>query len=114
MRLPHAEHAEVEPSKVRDYLLAPDHPDGASKARFFAALGFTRDRWPLLREALLAVARGGDAEPAGAGVYGQKYVARGIVQGPEGRAAAVVTVWIVLRGEDVPRLVTAYPGEALR
>ena len=65
-------------------------------------------------DALLAVARDGDAEPGEASVFGQKYVVRGIVRGPAGRAAAVVTAWIVLRGEDVPRLVTAYPGEAPR
>ncbi len=113
MRLPNAERAVVDPAKVRDYLLSPDHPDGSSKGRFFAALGFTRAGWPLLRDALLALARGGEAEAAGAGVFGQKYVVRGIVTGPTGRTAAVVTVWIVLRGDDVPRLVTAYPGEGL-
>ncbi len=114
MRLPNAERAVVDPAKVRDYLLSPDHRDGRSKARFFGALGFTRDTWPQLRDALLAIAWAGEAEPADAGVFGQKYVARGIVQGPAGRAATVVTVWIVLRGDDVPRLVTAYPGEAPR
>ena len=114
MRLPNAERAVVDGAEVRDYLLAPDHPDGAAKARSFAALGFARDRWAELRNALLAVAREGAAEPAGAGVYGQKYLARGSVRGPDGRAAAVVTVWIVLRGDDVPRLVTAYPGEGPR
>ena len=41
--------------------------------------------------------------------YGQKYEVGGFLQGPTGREAPVVTVWIVLRGEDVPRLVTAYP-----
>jgi hypothetical protein len=114
MRLPNAERAVVDPANVRDYLLSPDHPDGSSEARFFGALGFIQAVWPLLQDALLAVAREGEAEPAGAGVCGQKYVARGMVRGPDGRAAAVVTVWIVLRGDDVPRLVTAYPGEAPR
>ena len=71
MRLPNAERAQIDPAKVRDYLLAPDHPDGASKARFFAALGFARARWPLLRDALLAVAREGEAEPAGPGCMGK-------------------------------------------
>jgi hypothetical protein len=114
MRLPNAGRAVVDPAKVRDYLLSPDHPDGSSKARFFGALGFTREGWPRLRDALLAVAREGEAEPGTASVFGQKYVARGIIPGPDGRAAAVVTVWIVLRGDDVPRFVTAYPGEAPR
>lgn len=112
MRLPNAERAAADSVKVRDYLLSPDHRDGRSKARFFGALGFTRDGWSLLRDALLAVARDGEAESAEGGVYGHKYVVRGIVQGPTDRAAGVVTVWIVLRGEDIPRLVTAYPGEA--
>ncbi len=112
MRLPNADRAIVDDAKVRDHLLSPEHPVGRGKARFFAALGFTRDGWPLLREALLALARGGEAEPGEATVFGQTYAIRGIVRGPGGRAGAVVTGWMVRRGEDVPRLVTAYPGEA--
>ena len=88
MRLPNVERAVVEPAKVRDYLLAPDHPVGGAKARFFAALGFTRDGWPLLRDALLAVAFGHDAEPGEATVFGQKYScavsSRGRAAGPLG------------------------------
>ncbi len=114
MKLPNAERAVVDPAKVRDYLLSPEHRDGRSKARFFSALGFTRDDWALLQGALLGVAGDGVAERAEATVFGQKHVVRGIVRGPAGRAAAVATVWIVLRGEDVPRLVTAYPGEPPR
>ena len=111
MKLPNVERAVVDPAKIRDYLLAPDHAVGGAKARFFAALGFTRDGWPLLRDALLAVAIGHDAEPGEATVFGQKYVVRGIIQGPGGRAAWVLTAWIVRAGEDAPRLVSAYPGE---
>lgn len=114
MGLPNVERAIVEDAKVRDYLLAPDRPVGWAKARFFAALGFTREGWPLLRDVLLAVARDGEAEPGEATVFGQKYAVRGIVRGPAGRAAAVLTAWIVRRGEDAPRLVSAYPGEAPR
>lgn len=110
MKLPNAEQAIVDPPKVRDYLLSPEHPVGRAKARFFVALGFSLVAWPALRDALLAHARG-EAEPAGAGAHGRKYVVRGILQGPGGREAPVVSVWIVLAGEDVPRLITAYPGE---
>jgi hypothetical protein len=111
LRLPNAAQAVVDPAKVRDYLLSPEHPVGRAKARFFGALGFRRADWSALRDALLAHARG-EAEPAGGGAHGQKYAVRGILQGPAGREAPVVSVWIVLTGEDVPRLVTAYPGEA--
>jgi hypothetical protein len=114
MRLPGSDRAIIEDAKVRDYLLAADHPVGRAKARFFFALGFTRDDWPRLRDALLAVAREGEAEPGEATVFGQKYAVRGMVQGPAGRTAAVLTAWIIRRGEDAPRLTSAYPGEAPR
>lgn len=38
----------------------------------------------------------------------QKYVVRGTIHGAMA-AAAIVSVWIVLHGEDFPRFVTAYP-----
>lgn len=111
MKLPSAERAIIEPAKVRDYLLSLEHPVGRAKARFFGALAFTRDAWPELQDALALLARTGEAELGLPTSFGQKYVVRGTIQGPTGRAAAVVTVWTVLVGEDVPRLVTAYPGD---
>ncbi len=47
---------------------------------------------------------------AAASVFGQKHEIRGIVQGPSGETALVVTVWIILTGETRPRFVTAHPG----
>lgn len=44
--------------------------------------------------------------------HGQKYEIHDIIRGPTGREAHIVTVWIILSGEDFPRLVTAYPGDA--
>jgi hypothetical protein len=100
----------VDPTKVRDYLLSPEHPVGRHKARFFSALGFDRAAWPVLHGILLGVAREGDAIEGAATPYGRKYEVQGIIEGPAGRTAEIVTVWIILVGEDFPRLVTAYPG----
>ena len=111
MTLPNADRAVIDDAKVRDYLLSPEHPIGRAKARFFGRLGFRRDRWRDLRDALLALAQAGSASRTSVGVFGQKYVVRGTIQGPAGQAV-VVTVWIVLRGEDFPRFLTAYPGGA--
>ena len=111
MKLPGAERAIVEPPKVRDYLLSFEHPVGRSKARFFAALGFHRDRWAELQRALLSLAQNGEAELDPATEFGQKYVVRGMLEGPAGRAAMIVSAWIILLGENVPRLITAYPGD---
>ena len=109
MRLPNADRAIVDPAKVRDYLLSPEHPVGHAKARVFAALGFRRAEWPALQAALLAHGQAREATAVGS-AYGQKYEVRGSLQGLTGREAPVVTVWIVLHAEDAPRLVTAYPG----
>ena len=43
--------------------------------------------------------------------FGQKYEVRGVITGPQNRSVELVTVWIVLSGEEVPRFITAYPGD---
>lgn len=85
MKLPGVQQAIVDEAKVRDYLLSLEHPIGRFKAMFFGAQG---------------------------SAFGQKYKVRGILEGPSGGRAEIVTVWIVLDGEAAPRLVTAFPGEA--
>jgi hypothetical protein len=113
VKLPGATAAVVDAAKVRDYLLSPDHPVGHAKARFFTSLGFTQDHWPELRDALLRLAHEAEAEPEPESPFGQKYILRGIIEGPgpTPRRAVVEAVWIVLYGETMPRLVTAYPGD---
>jgi hypothetical protein len=108
VKIPGAERAVVDAAKVRDYLLSLEHPVGRAKARFFAQLGFSRANWSALRDQLQEFG-GADAERGAATPFGQKYVVRGTIQGTVD-SAAVVTVWIVLRAEDFPRFVTAFPG----
>ena len=43
---------------------------------------------------------------------GQKYEIRAILTGAGGRSAEIVSVWIILADEDVPRFVTACPEGA--
>jgi hypothetical protein len=110
VRLPNADRAIVEDAKVRDYLLSPSHPVGRFKAVFFVALGFSADQWELLRDALLDLARASDAKPGLPSPFGLKFEIRAILQGPSGRQADLVTVWMVSNGKDFPHFVTAYPG----
>jgi hypothetical protein len=42
--------------------------------------------------------------------FGQKYVVEATIEGPGGRTASIIVVWIVLAAEDFPRFVTAFPG----
>ena len=108
MKLPNADRAEVPEKKLRDYVLSRDHPIGRFKAQFFAGLGFSAGNWDRLRDRLLELAEREDAERGPVTKYGQKYLVSGTLEGPSG-AAEVVSVWIVLAGDDIPRFVTVYP-----
>lgn len=111
MKLARAERTLIEPAKVRDYLLSREHPIGRFKAVFFESLGYSADAWQRLEADLRALAVAGEAVLGDRTKYGQKYEVRGTLNGPSGRPASLVTVWIVRWGEDAPRFVTAFPGE---
>ena len=112
MPIPQAHRAIVRRAKLHDYLLSPDHPGGRSKAAYFRRLGYERSRWRSLEADLreqhlsLEPARVIDTE------FGRKYVIEAMLVGPSGGTAMLVSVWIIRSGEEVPRLVSAYPGRA--
>lgn len=99
----------IDARKLRDYLLSPEHPVGRFKALVFTRLGFSTESWKELSSEIERIALLGEAEVAERTDYGQKYTVRGTIEGRAGRRARVVTVWIVLHGEEMPRFVTAYP-----
>lgn len=109
MKLPGGDIAIIDPTKMRDYLLSPEHPVGRFKAAFFARIGYARDDWERLCSDLRAVAASGEATPGSANQFGQKYEVRATLGAVAGRSAEVVTVWIVRTGEAAPRFITAYP-----
>ena len=111
MVLPHADRAQIDPAKLRDYLLSSTHPIGRFKARFFAALGFSADNWQELEQAFRVQHLTQEAEPGEADQHDQKYTIRAILVGPNGQAASVISVWFMPKGGNLPRFVTAYPGE---
>ena len=82
---------------------------GRFKAAFFVGLGYSAASWQRLAEDLRRHAMDNEATPSEPTEYGQKYEVRGRLTGPR-KAALLVAVWIVRRGEDVPRFVTAFPG----
>ena len=110
MKLPGVDEAVIESAKIREYLLSATHPVGRFKAMFFKSLGYSDSNWRRLEADLQQIARSGDATHSQESPYGKKYVVGGTLIGPSGRWAHVTTVWIVLTGKSVPRLVTVYPG----
>jgi hypothetical protein len=111
MALPFLDRARIAPAKFRDYLLTPEHPVGRAKARFFNGLGFTREGWAELHAALLGHAALGETPALIPMPFGQKYLIRGPIEGPNGTKASVVAVWILAEPADGPRFITAYPED---
>jgi hypothetical protein len=109
VKLPNAEKAVVGRDKIVDYLLNPAHPDNGGKAAFFELLGFRRDEWKTLAKSLQALAARTEITNSAASPHGRKYVIVGQIESPSGKVAVVRTIWIVDRGLNFARLVTAYP-----
>ncbi|MCZ6760265.1 MAG: hypothetical protein O7D29_07835 [Gemmatimonadetes bacterium] len=93
------------------YLLSSSHPVGRFKARFFEALGYTADQAERLEQDIRNLLLSSDPRLREKTEFGQKYEVRGVITGPQNRSVELVTVWIVLPSEEVPRFITAYPGD---
>lgn len=111
MKLPNAELALVEREKITEYLLNPEHPDNGGKASFLISLGFQRDTWDIFAAALRKLALDSEVALSMETVHGKKYIVDGRIETPVSKTPMVRTIWIVDRGADAPRLVTAYPHE---
>jgi hypothetical protein len=107
MRLPYAEQAVVEESKVERYLLSATHAHGRHKQRVFAAAGYNARS---LANALLRVARESDDAEELPSPFGQKFAVRGLIPSRSG-SLAVVTIWMLREGKPPPYFVTAYPAK---
>ena len=110
MKLPHPERAVIPREKIEAYLLSSVHPVGRHKAAFFGSLGYTQPGWHALDHDIRSLVFG-DVARVEETDYGTKYEVPGTITGPNGRAAAIVTAWIVLSAEDFPRFITAYPQD---
>ncbi|MHB1036073.1 MAG: DUF6883 domain-containing protein [Pirellulales bacterium] len=108
MRIPGAENSVVPEEKIVYYLLNEDHPDGASKSRFLHLAGFARTRPYELQRALKNHVLSHDAREGRKSPFGRKYEVAGPLIGPTG-SVMVLSVWIILHGESVPRLITIIP-----
>jgi len=109
MRVPNAERAFIDVSKLRDYALNPTHRVGGHKARLFAMLlGMNINDVEALRQILLSVIRAEEATLGELDEYGQRYVIDFLLTW-QSRQAIVRSAWIIRPDEDFPRLVTCYP-----
>lgn len=107
-RLPNAERAFVDITKLRDYSLNPNHDKGKHKARVFqSALGFTASDAERLQELVMEAALNCVSSPGEGTPYGQRFVVDFEVAGLSG-AVTIRSAWIVRNDEDFPRLTSCY------
>jgi hypothetical protein len=111
MELPNKSRAYVPPEKIRDYLLSETHAVGKSKAGYFRSYGFNNDSANQLQRGLLAIAHAGQVVSAETSPHGTKYIIDGGLETPKGVMIRVRTIWIIEKGQDSPRFITAYPVE---
>ncbi|MGB9672816.1 MAG: DUF6883 domain-containing protein [Anaerolineales bacterium] len=75
MKLPNANRAIIEITKLRDYCLSSNLPRGKHKARVFAAtLGITAEDAEELKQAILSAIMVEEAIPTEQDEYGQRFI----------------------------------------
>jgi Flp pilus assembly pilin Flp len=107
-RLVGANRAQIDPRKLTDYALNPEHPVGGDKARVFeSAFGFKRGN----ADDLLAQIRKGVMEnrpiPGKVDAHGTRFTVDIPVNGPTG-SGTVRTGWIFDPGSVTPRMTTLF------
>lgn len=95
--------------KVVDYLLAEEHPDGASKATFFLGLGFQAGEPGSFAAALMQHGRSARLVRSYETSYGTRYVVEGTIADPGERFPVIRSIWTEPFPGGEVRLVTAYP-----
>jgi hypothetical protein len=110
--LPNAGLEEIDPQKLHGYPARQTHPIVRFKARFFAALGYSAERWQALEADLRIQHLTQDAQPSESFPEGPAFTIQAILKGSNGQSAVVLSVWFVAGAGGPPRFVTAYPGGA--
>ena len=103
-----ADKAVIDPRKLTEYALNPDHPVGGNKARVFeAALGFNKSNAGELMSQIQEGVKTAPATPGKADEFGQRFTVQVPVTGPSG-PGTVTTGWIYKPGSTTPELTTLF------
>jgi hypothetical protein len=75
-------------------------------------LGYQTEAPGVLAAGLLQIVGSSDDFDSLPDSFGVKYVVRGILRTPSGRLLRLQSVWMIEKGSDVPRLISAYPARS--
>ncbi|RXO32742.1 RHS repeat-associated core domain-containing protein [Salmonella enterica] len=106
--LNNAEKAVIDPRKITEYALNPEHPVGKNKARVFeSALGMNKTHADDLIAQIKQGVQDMPAIPGTVDQFGSRFSVDIPTVGPTG-TATVRTGWIVKEGTDIPVLTTLF------
>lgn len=107
--LPNFRKAVLPVEKFTRYALNPDHPSGKDKAiAFQKALGYNINNADELISNIYKSLSRYPAKIKAETPYGQPFEVVMRLEGPNGKTARVKTGWIILKGEKIPKLTSAY------
>jgi hypothetical protein len=109
MKIPNSEGAVIEPSKLTDYLLNPEHKRGGAKAKLLIQFGYSQETWQRLETDIRESHLDADVDLVKETAYGTRYEVSAYLSTPVGRQLLVRTVWQTDKGTDFPRLITVIP-----
>lgn len=106
--LPGADAAVIDPRKLTEYALNPDHPVGGNKARVFdSVLGFNRSNADDLLKQIQSGVKDNSPIAGKVDQYGSRFTVDIPVIGPKG-SGTVRTGWIYKPGSDIPEMTTLF------
>ena len=107
--MPNHENAQIDPNKIVNYALNPNHPVGGNKASVFeSALGFNQSNANQLMAQIKQQLPNNPAVLGERTQHGQLFRVDMPITGPNGNTVTVRTGWIIDTGSTIPRLTTAY------
>ncbi len=107
--IPNVENATINPKKLTEYALNPNHPVGGNKAKVFeSALGYNQSNADDLIRQIYEKLPNSEAVLGQLDEYGQRYTVVIPITGSNGNTVNVRTGWIIKTGSDIPELTTLF------
>ncbi|GAB1410283.1 hypothetical protein MASR1M90_14370 [Desulfovibrionales bacterium] len=108
--MPNVDEAIVAIEKISGYILDPDNEKGKHKAKVLASafgLQFNEEDAEYLRSAIASGLANGTVTSESHSKHGKKYNVAIAITGKNGHSEEMTTGWIIDKGSEIPRFVTA-------
>jgi len=101
----------IDTGKLTRYLLVKREKD--DKSVFLNSAGYTLDSWRQLEEDLRKIASEHEAIFSHSSLYGDYYIIKATLEGPNGKKVRVHTVWMKEFFSDKVKFITLFPDKKI-